>query len=71
MGGRGDVFAGVGTKKHGPCRAFPSSCASALLASDVAEDVGLEPTKPLAELQFSKLLPYHSAQPSMFFAFLS
>ena len=31
----------------------------------VAEGVGLEPTRPLTGSQFSKLLRYHSAQPSM------
>jgi len=33
-------------------------------ALSVAEDVGLEPTRPLAGSRFSKPVPYHSAQPS-------
>lgn len=32
---------------------------------DMAESVGLEPTRPLTGSQFSKLLPYHSAQLSI------
>ena len=32
--------------------------------SSMAEGVGIEPTRPVARSQFSKLLPYHSAQPS-------
>ncbi len=32
----------------------------------MAEGVGIEPTRPVARSQFSKLLPYHSAQPSSF-----
>ena len=39
--------------------------ADASCGSCVAEDVGLEPTRPLSGSQFSKLLPYHSAQPSV------